>query len=111
MKKQELLHEQTNASTADNSSYGNSSYSNNSEDDTCFEFVEKTPFAIMKANGSWNITMENYMVKEGIESKEKALNLIREKDWQVLLIASAIYQEMIKEYYKERENEQENTNN
>jgi hypothetical protein len=105
MEKQELLHEQTNASTADNSSY-----SNNSQDDTCFEFVEKTPFAIMKVNGLWNITMGNYIVKEGIESKEKAKNLIRLKDWQVLLVATAIYQEMIKDFEK-KQNEQENTNN
>jgi nitrogen regulatory protein PII-like uncharacterized protein len=105
MKKKELLHEQTNASTADNSSY-----SNNSQDDTCFEFVDKTPFAIMKVNGLWNITMGNYIVKEGIESKEKAIQLIRIKDWQVLLVASAIYQEMIKDIEK-RKKEQENTNN
>lgn len=108
MKKQELLHEQTSANTADNSSY-----SNNSQDDTCFEFVEKTPFAIIKANGLWNITMGNYIVKEGIENKEKAKNLIRLKDWQILLVASAIYQEMIKDFEKRQneQNEQENTNN
>lgn len=105
MEKQELLHEQTSANTADNSNY-----SNKSQDDTSFEFVEKTPFAIMKVNGLWNITMGNYIVKEGIESKEKAKNLIRQKDWQVLLVATAIYQEMIKDFEK-REKEQENTNN
>jgi hypothetical protein len=104
MEKQELLHEQTSANTADNSNFSKS------QDDTSFEFVEKTPFAIMKVNGLWNITMGNYIVKEGIESKEKAKNLIRLKDWQVLLVATAIYQEMIKDFEK-REKEQENTNN
>jgi hypothetical protein len=64
----------------------------------------------MKVNGLWNITMGNYIVKEGIESKEKAKDLIRQKDWQVLLVATAIYQEMIKDFEK-REKEQENTNN
>ena len=104
MEKQELLHEQTNANTADNSNYSKS------QDDTSFEFVEKTPFAIMKVNGLWNITMGNYIVKEGIESKGKAKNLIRLKDWQILLVATAIYQEIIKDFEK-REKKQENTNN
>lgn len=104
MEKQELLHEQTSANTTDNSNYSKS------QDDTSFEFVEKTPFAIMKVNGRWNITMGNYIVKEGIESKEQAKKLIRFKDWQILLVASAIYQEMIKDFEK-KQNEQKNTNN
>ena len=104
MEKQELLHEQTSANTTDNSNYSKS------QDDTSFEFIEKTPFAIRKVNGSWSITMGNYIVKEGIESKEKARKLIRFKDWQVLLVASAIYQEMIKDFEK-KQKEQENTNN
>ena len=104
MEKQELLHEQTNANTTDNSNFSKS------QDDTSFEFVEKTPFAIMKVNGLWNITMGNYIVKEGIESKEKAKNLIRLKDWQIILVATAIYQEMIKDFEKS-EKERENTNN
>lgn len=99
-----LLNEQTNANTQDNSNYSKS------QDDTSFEFVERTPFAIMKRNGTWSITMGNYIVKEGIESKEQAKKLIRFKDWQILLVASAIYQEMIKDFEK-RHNEQNNTNN
>ena len=106
MEKQELLHEQTSANTTDNSNYSKS------QDDTSFEFVDKTPFAIRKVNGSWSITMGNYIVKEGIESKEQAKKLIRFKDWQILLVASAIYQEIIKDFEKiDREKEQKNTNN
>ena len=104
MEKQELLHEQTSANTTDNSNYSKS------QDDTSFEFVDKTPFAIRKVNGSWSITMGNYIVKEGIESKEQAKKLIRFKDWQILLVASAIYQEIIKDFEK-KEKEQKNTNN
>lgn len=104
MEKQELLHEQTSANTTDNSNYSKS------QDDTSFEFVDKTPFAIMKKNGTWSITMGNYIVKEGIKSKEKAKKLIQFKDWQVLLVATAIYQEMIKDFEK-KEKEQKNTNN
>ena len=104
MEKQELLHEQTSANTTDNSNYSKS------QDDTSFEFIEKTPFAIMKKNGTWSITMGNYIVVDNLNTKQKALDKIRKKDWDIIITATAIYQEIIKDFEK-REKEQENTNN
>lgn len=106
MEKQELLHEQTSANTTDNSNYSKS------QDDTSFEFVDKTPFAIMKKNGTWSITMGNYIVVDNLNTKQEALDKIRKKDWDIIITATAIYQEIIKDFEKiDREKEQKNTNN
>jgi hypothetical protein len=102
MEKQELLHAQTSANTTDNSNYSKS------QDDTSFEFVEKTPFAIMKRNGTWSITMGNYIVIDNLNTKQEALNKIRKKDWDIIITATAIYQEILKEFQKKQENKNKN---
>lgn len=66
----------------------------------------------MKKNGTWSITMGNYIVVDNLNTKQEALNKIRKKDWDIIITATAIYQEIIKDFEKiDREKEQKNTNN
>jgi len=54
--------------------------------------------------------MGNYIVVDNLNTKQEALDKIRKKDWDIIITATAIYQEIIKDFEK-KEKEQKNTNN
>ena len=100
MEKQELLHEQSNAKSDNSKSV--------SKNDTSYYRIENSPFAIIKRNEKWSITMGNYIVIDNLNTKQEALNKIRKKDWDIIITATAIYQEILKEIQKKQENKNKN---
>jgi len=52
--------------------------------------------------------MGNYIVIDNLNTKQEALNKIRKKDWDIIITATAIYQEILKEIQKKQENKNKN---
>lgn len=53
------------------------------------EFV-KSPFNIVEKDDKWVIIMGKYVVKDRIETKEEAMRMIADKDWDIILTAAII---------------------
>ena len=62
----------------------------------------------MKKNGNVSIN-GNYIVVDNLNTKQQALNKIRKKDWDIIITATAIYHEIIKDFEKIKRTK--NTNN
>lgn len=93
-KKPELLHSQTNADTQDNEN------SNLTFEEVTENYkVDKTPFTLIKnKNEKWMITMGNYIASEKeFKTKEDAIKEINEKTWELIIIASNIFNKLIEE--------------
>ena len=87
MKANELLELQTSADTQDNAK----SISTN---ETKFERIEGTPFAIVKQNKGWFIALGQYKVSDYYLTKEQAKKDIQRKDWDLILNVVSVLIEM-----------------
>lgn len=57
--------------------------------------IEGTPFRTVKTENGYMLAMGNIAIKE-FETKQQAKNAVYRKDWDILLIATAVHTEMVK---------------
>lgn len=88
MKATELLELQTSADTRDNEK-------SISKNETAYEIVEGTPFALIKENNSWFIAFGRYRASDLYLTKEQAKKDIKQKDWDLILTTMSIMIEEI----------------
>ena len=93
MKANELLELQTSADTQDN-------VKSISKNETKYERIESTPFAIVKNNKGWFITLGKYRASDYYITKEQAKRDIQRRDWDLILSAVSIMIEMSNEFKK-----------
>lgn len=99
MKQEEKLN------TSETSVYGidNNDYGNRTEVAE-FESVENTPFTIAKQNGKYYALLGNYMVAEPYNTKKEILEIIKKKDWQLLMAVISVMIETIEKNKQNKEN-------
>ena len=60
--------------------------------------IENTPFGVFSKDGEHNVVMKNQIVSDkSFDSKEEAIEWVNSKPWKLILIASFIYNEGVKE--------------
>lgn len=88
MKANELLELQTNADTQDNER-------SISKNETAYERVEGTPFALIKDENGWFIAFGRYRASDLYFTKEQAKKDIKQKSWDLILTTVSIMIEEI----------------
>lgn len=88
MKATELLELQTSADTPDKEK-------SISKNETAYERVEGTPFALIKENDAWFIAFGRYRASDLYKTKEQAKKDIKQKDWDLILTTMSIMIEEI----------------
>ena len=97
MKATELLQLQTNADTQDNAK-------SISKNETAYERVEGTPFALIKEQNGWFIAIGRYKASDLYLTKEQAKKDIKQKDWDLLLNVMFVVADMINEHINSKNN-------
>lgn len=88
MKATELLELQTSADTQDKEK-------SISKNETAYERVEGTPFALIKEDNAWFIAFGRYRASDLYLTKEQAKKDIKQKDWDLILTTMSIMIEEI----------------
>ena len=88
MKATELLQLQTNADTQDNAK-------SIPKNETAYERVDGTPFALIKDQNGWFIAFGRYRASDLYLTKEQAKKDIKQKDWDLILTTMSIMVEEI----------------
>ena len=96
MKATELLELQTSADTQDNAK-------SISKNETAYERVEGTPFALIKEKNGWFIALGQYKASDIYATKEEAKKDIKQKSWDLILTTMSI---MIEEITNLKNNKQ-----
>ena len=91
-----MLQLQTNADTQDNAK-------SISKNETAYERVEGTPFALIKEQNGWFIAIGRYKASDLYLTKEQAKKDIKQKDWDLILTTMSI---MIEEITNLKNNKQ-----
>ena len=91
-----MLQLQTNADTQDNAK-------SISKNETAYERVDGTPFALIKDESGWFIAFGRYRASDHYLTKEQAKKDIKQKDWDLILTTVSI---MIEEITNLKNNKQ-----
>lgn len=94
--KQQLLQEQ-------NNNFIPNEENNESENINSYVFVEETPFILFKKDERWLILFGNSVASNNdFDTKEEARKYISKKPWDLILISSSIYAEMVEKIKQEQ---------
>lgn len=59
--------------------------------------VFNSPFKVVQTDNDILLVMGRHVVKRGFDSVQQAISYVRKRDWELILTASAIYNEYINE--------------